>query len=333
MLQAQFSAAIEHGDEPDHAGIALAPLPGKALEGAALAFQFIEIAAHIFDGRNTGLEQHPVRRIPFREIFDRLAAGRRLVFREEIFDLRAVAVRTERRRQRMIDGRGIDADELHPLFHQPFRRALAQARRIAEVLLAVGIFAMPAGIDEHDIAGLDLRLSAFEVGRLDQGPFAFRDRDDDAGAEKPVQLKLADASSAGNQMDRRVDVGRGVKNRRDLVGHHALLGMVRDAFELDLLVAREDRRIHAPAMAEFVEFEPACGIDDGRHFTASLDATDRLGEPHSRVLSLIGGHYHDPMQRDKPLHEGVMLQRADPAGIYTRPCSQAARTTGAKRRE
>ena len=147
-LQAQFPAAIEHGDEPDHAGIALAPFPGKTLKAAALAFEFVEIAADIFDGRDAGFEQGPVRRIPFREILDRLAAGRLLVFGEQIFDLRAVAMRAERRRQRMIDGRGIDADQLHPLFDQPLRRRLAQARRMAEIFLAVGIFAVPAGIDQ-----------------------------------------------------------------------------------------------------------------------------------------------------------------------------------------
>ena len=286
-LQAEFTAAVEHGDQPDDAGVAVPPLPGKALQGATLACQLVEIAAHILDRRDAGCEQRPMRRIPFRKIVDRLAAGRLAVFRDEIFDLRAVAVRTERGRQRMIDGRGVDADKLDALLHQPIRRALAQSGRMAEIFLAVGIFAMPAGRDQDDVAGLDVGLGAFEVGRLDQCPFALRDRDDDAGAEKPIQLELADTRRAGNEMQRRVDVRRSVKNRGDLVRHHALLGVVGDAFELDLLVAREDRRIRAPAMAELVEFEPAHGIDDGRHFTPSPDATDWRTSPPASALILL----------------------------------------------
>ena len=178
-------------------------------------------------------------------------------------------MRPKRRRQRMIDASCVDADKLDALFDEPLRGVLAQARRVAEIFLAVGIFAMPAGVDEDDVAGLDLRFCAFQIGRLDQPPFSFGDRDDDAGAEKLLQLKIADRRRTGHQMDRRVQVRRGVKDRGDLVCHHALLGVMGNAFELDLLVAREDRRIHAPAMAELVKFEPAHGINHGRHFTPS----------------------------------------------------------------
>ena len=249
------------------------PFPRKALERAALAAERIKIAADILDRRNAGFEQRAVRRIPFRKILDRLAAGGFLVFGQQIFDLRAVAVRPKRRRQRMIDASGVDADEFYALFDEPFRGVLAQARRVAEIFLAVGIFAMPAGVDEDDVAGLDRRLGALQIGRLDQAPLLFRKRQHDAGAEKLLQLEIADRRRAGHEMDRRVQMRRGVEDRGDLVRHHALLGMMGDAFELDLLVAREDRRIHAPAMAEFVKLEPAHGVDHGRHFTPSLNAT------------------------------------------------------------
>jgi hypothetical protein len=54
----------------------------------------------------------------------------------------------------MIDASGIDTDELDRVFHQPFRRALAQARRVAEIFFAVGIFAVPPGVDEDDVIRL-----------------------------------------------------------------------------------------------------------------------------------------------------------------------------------
>src|SRR6202044_1762453 len=117
------------------------PFPRKALERAALAAERINIAADILDRRNAGFEQRAVRRIPFREILDRLAAGGFLVFGEQIFDLRAVAVRPERRRQRLIDASGVDADKFYALFDEPLGGMFAQARCVAEIFLAVGVFA------------------------------------------------------------------------------------------------------------------------------------------------------------------------------------------------
>src|ERR1051326_4340999 len=268
-FQASLAFRIEHGDEADHASVALVPFPWKALERDALAGELVDVASDILDGRNAGREQCPMRRIPVGEIGDRLAPGRLFVFRQQIFDLRAVAVRTERRRQRMIDARGVAADEFYAFLGEPFGSMSAQARRVAEIRLAVGIFSVPAGVDDDDVAAPDRRLGALQVGWLDQLPFLLRNRQHHAAAEERVERQIADRGGAWNEMDRRVDVGRGVKDRGDLVRHHALLGMVRDALELDLLVAREDRRIHAPAMAELVIFEPADGIDDGRHFAPS----------------------------------------------------------------
>src|SRR5205807_1505481 len=124
---------IEDGDQPDHAGIALVSFPGEALERAALAGDLIEIGTDILDGRNAGGEQRLVRRIPLRKVIDRLAPGRLLVLGQEILDLRTVAMRTERGRERMIDGRSIDADGLDALLDQPLRRAAGEAGRMAEV--------------------------------------------------------------------------------------------------------------------------------------------------------------------------------------------------------
>src|SRR5215813_13472765 len=104
---------IEDRDQPDHAGIALVPFPGEALERAALAGDFIKISADILDGRNAGNEQHLVRGIPLGKVVDRLAPGRLLVFGQEILDLRPVAMRADRSSERMIDSRRIDTDGLH----------------------------------------------------------------------------------------------------------------------------------------------------------------------------------------------------------------------------
>src|SRR4030095_1309470 len=79
---------IENRDQPDHAGIAFMPFPGEPLERAALARHLVEIGADVLDRRDAGSAPHLVRRVPLGKIIDRLAAGRLLVLREEILDLR-----------------------------------------------------------------------------------------------------------------------------------------------------------------------------------------------------------------------------------------------------
>ena len=266
---------IEDRDQADHAGVALQPLPGEALQGEALAADLIEVAADILDGGDAGREQRAMRRVPLREVGDGFASGRFLVFRQQIFDLRAVAMRPERGGERMIDASRVDADQLHFLFDQPLRRGFAQARRVAEIFLAVGVFAVPAGIDQHDVVGLDLGRGLFQIGRLDQLPFALGDRERDAGAEEGLQRQLADRGGFRDQVDRRVHMRRGMEDGDDLVRHHALLGVMRDALELDLLVAGMDRRIHAPRMAEFDEGKPAFRINHLCHHWLPLNVAAR----------------------------------------------------------
>src|SRR3974390_177233 len=109
---------------------------------------------------------------------------------------------------------------------------------MAEILLAIGVLAMPAGIDEHDVAGLDRRLDLFE-------------------------------------MDRRMHRRRGMEDGSNLVCHYALLRVMGDAFELDLLITGKNRRIHAPRMAEFDEGKSAFWINHLCHYMLLL-----MGSPH-----------------------------------------------------
>src|SRR5579863_1117728 len=188
----------------------------------------------------------------------------------------------------MVDASRVDADHFHALFYQPVGGAFAQARRVTEIVLAVGIASVPAGVDKNDIAAFDRRLGALQIGWLDELPFLFRNRQHDAGAEESLQRQIADRRRAGNEMDRRIDVRRGVKNRGDLVRHHTLLGVVCDALELDLLVTWEDRRIHPPAMAELVKLKPAHRIDNGRHFGPSPNAIGGSDRPIAAYVLQFG---------------------------------------------
>src|SRR3974377_2016678 len=110
----------------------------------------------------------------------------------------------------MINTSRVDTDQLHLFVDQPLRCRFAQSRRMAEILLAIGVLAMPAGIDEHDVAGLDRGLDLFEIDRLDQFPFALRDRERDPAAEEAVKRQLADGSRFRDEMDRRIPMRRGM---------------------------------------------------------------------------------------------------------------------------
>src|SRR3974390_497372 len=205
----------------------------------------------------------------------------------------------------MFDAWGVDADKLHLLFDQPLSRSFAQARGIAKILLAVGIFAMPAGVDEHNIAGDDSWLRLFQILRLDQLPLAFRDRQHHSGTEETIERQVADGGGLWNQMDRRVYMCRGVEDRGDLVRHHAVLGVVRDALKLDLLIAREDRGIHAPGVAKLDKGEPAFRIVHLRHYIlpasswrAQIDSSARplrlrLCGARSRSSNSLSGQRHE----------------------------------------
>ena len=84
-------------------------------------------------------------------------------------------------------------------------------------------------------------------------------------------------------------MGRGVEDGDDLVRHHAVLGVIGDALELDLLVAGEDRRIHAPRMAELDKREPALRI---------------YGQPHNVAVN------HTPRQSSWRAHTPIDPRRS-----------------------
>ena len=64
----------------------------------------------------------------------------------------------------MIDRRGVDADDSSALVHQPSRRIHAETGGEAEIFLAVGVFLVPAGIDENNVVRLNRGLGRFKIG-------------------------------------------------------------------------------------------------------------------------------------------------------------------------
>ena len=63
---------------------------------------------------------------------------------------------------------------------------------------------MPAGVDEHDVPGLDRGLGPFQVGGLDELPFLLGDRQHHAGAEEAIEREIAHRLRPRQQVDRRI---------------------------------------------------------------------------------------------------------------------------------
>ncbi len=124
---------------------------------------------------------------------------------------------------------------------------------------------MPAGVDQQDFAGLQIGRRALQVLGLDQLPFAFRDRDDAAGAEEAIERNLVDACGHRHQMDRRVHMGRRMHDGREALGQRAVAGVIGALLEPHALVARPDRGAEAPGVTEIVEFKPGLRLANARH--------------------------------------------------------------------
>src|ERR1700722_1461685 len=175
---------IEHGDDTQRAALALRPAPRKREERAAAAGDGVDIAADILDAGDAVGHHDLVRRLPVREILDDVMAGLGLVLDVERRLRRARSMRAEERAERMIERLHVDADEFDAAFHQPFRGFLVEAGRIGEVIRIVAVVFVASRVDHHDVVLLDFRLGAFQILRGDDAPFAFRDRNGNASAEK-----------------------------------------------------------------------------------------------------------------------------------------------------
>ena len=185
------------------------------------------------------------------------AAGPLAIFLGEMRMQRAVALRADGGGERMVVGLRVVADHLDLLLDEPFAGRRHEAGRAAEIVLAVLVELVPAGVDDHHVARPhDLAAGLFQIVAGDRLPLLLRDRHHDAGAEEMRQRHLVDERRALDHMRRRVDM-RGVVHRgRDALRQHARLRHVVDALDLDVLEVRPVRRLIAEAMGQIVELQP-----------------------------------------------------------------------------
>ena len=157
----------------------------------------------------------------------------------------------------MIVGLRVVADHLDLLLHEPMAGRRHKAGRAAEVVLAVLVLVVPAGVDDHHVARAhDLAAGFFQIVAGDRLPLLLGDRHHDAGAEEMRQRHLVDERRALHHMRRRVDMGGVVHRGGDALRQHARLRHVVDALDLDVLEIRPVRRLIAEAMGQIVELQP-----------------------------------------------------------------------------
>ncbi|CKT09084.1 Uncharacterised protein [Mycobacterium tuberculosis] len=163
----------------------------------------------------------------------------------------------------MVQGLGVGADRLDAFGRKPLARFLVEARGIGVVLGAVGVFVVPAGVDDDDVTGPDVGGSVLQILGGDHPPFALRDRDDDAGAEEGAQRDLVQKRCSFHHVRRRVDVGAGMHDGGDLLGQHTTLGHAVESFDLHVLEVRPGRRAVSPGVGQVVELQRRFGGTEG----------------------------------------------------------------------
>src|SRR5262249_22835670 len=170
----------------------------------------------ILDAEDAVLEENPMYRLPVRKVFLPIAAARPfLVFLGEMGSERAVALRTDRGRERMIVRLRIVADDLNLFLDEPFASRRHESRRAAEVVYAVLVKLVPPGVDDDDVARAHrLARRLLQIIVSDRFPLLLGNGNHDTGTEKMRQRDLVDEWRTLHHMRRRIDMGRVVHAQR-----------------------------------------------------------------------------------------------------------------------
>src|SRR4029079_14445476 len=205
-LDTILAGRIDDRDQPYDAAVAAFPVPRKIGEGAAFSGDLVDIAADILNSENAVVEQDAVDRLPFRKIvFPVAPAGPFPIFLGQVRMQWAIALGADCRCERMVIRLRVVADHLDLLFDEPFAGRRHEARRAAEIVLAVLVEFMPAGVDDDHVTWPhDLAAGLFEIVAGDGLPLIFWNRDDNARTEEMRQRYLVDERRALNDVRRRV---------------------------------------------------------------------------------------------------------------------------------
>src|SRR5919112_592517 len=254
-LDAVLAARVHDRDEADDAAVALDPAPREGGEGDAFAGDLVDVAADVLEADDAVAEQGAVARLPVGEVVGDRAAGVLLVLLDHAWDERSVRLHADGGAERVVERLAVDAEALYLLCREPLAGFLVGAGRLDEVFAVVAVVAVPAGVDDDDVALFDGRPRALEVVGADHLPLLLRDRDDDPRSEVLRERDLVHELGALDDVRRGVGVRRAVHERRDLLRQHARLGVIVEALDLDVGEVRPERRVVAPRMRQVEELQ------------------------------------------------------------------------------
>ena len=159
------------------------PAPRERGESDALSGHFVDLASDVLEADDAVAQEMAVAWFPEGEVLGNVTAGVFSVFVDHGWHERAVGLRSDRRPEGMVERLTVDPESFDALLDEPGARLVVGARGLDKVFTVVAVVAMPAGIDDYDVAFADLRSRVLEVVGRDDLPFLLRDRDDHAGAE------------------------------------------------------------------------------------------------------------------------------------------------------
>lgn len=255
-LETSLAGGIEDGDHADRAGFTVLELPRDSGQGGFAALDRSHVTADLLDHRDTGFEQRAGGGVPLGMILLGVATGGGVVGGSQTFHLRAAALGTHVGGQRQVDERSVHGDHLGACLYQVLGGVFGQAGGLAEVLEAVGVFLMPTGADDHDVALADGGRSSLEIVGGDLLPVLLGDVEDDTVAEEGGGIEGGQVGTLLDMSDGGVHMGPRVEDRGDAPGQHSVLGVLDATHHADVGIARVRGRPVIPQVAQFDELEP-----------------------------------------------------------------------------
>src|SRR5665647_1694610 len=213
-------------------------------------------AADVLEADHAVAEDQAVAGLPVGKVILDGVAFELLVLLDHAGKKWAGAVHADGGGQRVVQSLLVDADALGALLEEVLDGARHETRRVGEVLLRIAVVLVPAAVDDHKVAGLDLGRGLLEVLSRDRRPvLSLGHREDDRRAKVLVQRHLVGVLGAFDDVRRSVGVRRAVHHGGDLLAEHARLGVVVHTLDLHILEVRPQRCVVAEGSAQIVELE------------------------------------------------------------------------------
>jgi hypothetical protein len=144
--------AVHDRYQPNQRTVALHPSNGKSDKGYPHTYHLIEVAADILIAHDAVAQYKVMTRLPFRKILEDITSGFPFVFGTYVGPQRTRSMGTNSRSQWMVQSLLVHTHAFHAFFNEPFACLFIEPWRIAEVLDTIGVFFVPARMNDNDVA-------------------------------------------------------------------------------------------------------------------------------------------------------------------------------------